>query len=561
MSVGSGTAVPGSRTAARPKATAVRRRSPGDPSAVRKPARVESPAPTVDSGTSGGPPAHHDAVGEHEQGAVRAEADQDGPGARRDDLAGGVDDVADGRQLAPDELGELLVVGLDEREPALPDGAGRAAPRRCRGRTARRTGQPDRRPARRTSPARRAAGCPRTTSAAGRVASCVSTRGEQRVDLVRREPRARRVDLGGRAVPLDERDVGAGVRRRAGPPGSARRSRRAARPGARRRHRRSAGPRGSGRRGGPGRGTTLMPLPPASTRCPPWARLTSPHPSTSTSSVRSRLGFGVSVMIMRSPPAGRRPRSPSTSSGSTPLSVMIVSTSDSGTTWANSSRPNLSGRPARRCAGALATSARLTAASARSGVVSPCSTLSPLVPRKATSAWMSAQLALRPRPDGGERPAADRAADEVQRDVRPLASTIATGSACVTTVSSRSDGSSSASRTVVVPASRMIAPPSGSSSSAALAIRSFSPAKRALAVGDAGLEAEPLDRDGAAVHPAHEPVPLQHREVAADGLRGDVEVLGQPVARRPGRRRAPWRGSAGAARVRTHRLRRPARRP
>ena len=49
-----------------------------------------------------------------------------------------------------------------------------------------------------------------------------------------------------------------------------------------------------------------------------------------------------------------------------------------------------------------------------------------------------------------------------------------------------------------------------------------------LALADAGLdEVQCPHRDGAAVHPAHQPGAVQDGEVAADRLGGDVVGLGQ----------------------------------
>ena len=96
---------------------------------------------------------------------------------------------------------------------------------------------------------------------------------------------------------------------------------------------------------------------------------------------------------------------------------------------------------------------------------------------------------------------------------------MATGSACVTTVSSRSVGSSSASRTVVVPGVEDDRAAVGELVERRLRDPLLLARELALAVGDAGLEAEPLDRDRPAVHPAEQAVPLEDREVPADGLR------------------------------------------
>ena len=109
------------------------------------------------------------------------------------------------------------------------------------------------------------------------------------------------------------------------------------------------------------------------------------------------------------------------------------------------------------------------------------------------------------------------------------ASMPAIGRACVTTVKLRSVGRISANRTVVVPASMMIEPPSGSWSSAALAIRSFCAALMPKRWSTASSMLEPLDRDGAAVHPAQHAAALEAGQVPADGLRGDVEDVGQRV--------------------------------
>ncbi len=106
-------------------------------------------------------------------------------------------------------------------------------------------------------------------------------------------------------------------------------------------------------------------------------------------------------------------------------------------------------------------------------------------------------------------------------------SDIAIGSAFVSTTSSRSVGSWSASRAVVVPASSRIVPSSGSSASASRAIRSFSAVRTPIAGRERGLEAQPLDRDRAAVHAPQERVALEGRQVAADRLGRDRELLGQ----------------------------------
>ena len=80
-------------------------------------------------------------VGGDEEGAVTTEAHRDDLDAVGDEVAGGGVDVAQRGQGVPDELGELLVVGLDE-VGAGGDGAaiGRPRSRRRRGRRARAPG-------------------------------------------------------------------------------------------------------------------------------------------------------------------------------------------------------------------------------------------------------------------------------------------------------------------------------------------------------------------------------------------------------------------------------------
>ena len=86
----------------------------------------------------------------------------------------------------------------------------------------------------------------------------------------------------------------------------------------------------------------------------------------------------------------------------------------------------------------------------------------------------------------------------------------------------------SARRKVVEPASRAIAPSCGSRNSrAAWAIRTFSTVCSDSRTESAGLEAEGVGDDGPAMHPAQQPGPLQDGEVAAHGLRGDLEAGGE----------------------------------
>ena len=127
-----------------------------------------------------------------------------------------------------------------------------------------------------------------------------------------------------------------------------------------------------------------------------------------------------------------------------PSSVTSTSTSlERRRTGAASRRRSWWSRRARPPWRALATMARLVAASSRSGVVRPCSTLMPLVPRKATSARRSASGRDGVGADGRLRGRAHPAGQQVQSSIcgRP-ASRAATGTAWVTTVSRWSRGSS-----------------------------------------------------------------------------------------------------------------------
>ena len=97
----------------------------------------------------------------------------------------------------------------------------------------------------------------------------------------------------------------------------------------------------------------------------------------------------------------------------------------------------------------------------------------------------------------------------------------------VSTVRSRSGGSSWTTAWVVEPESRstraaggqLVEDPGGD---AALDV-----GEAAGAGGERGLELEPLDGDGAAVHPAQRAAALEGGEVAADGLGGDPEGVGE----------------------------------
>ena len=83
----------------------------------------------------------------------------------------------------------------------------------------------------------------------------------------------------------------------------------------------------------------------------------------------------------------------------------------------------------------------------------------------------------------------------------------------------------------------MMLPPAGSSSRTRAAMRRLTSACRVDAGREGRLELEALDGDGAPVHPADGPALLEGGEVAADGLGGDAEGVGEAVtSTRPARR-------------------------
>ena len=202
-------AVPGGGRRRRPRRRPVAGRPGPAPPAARKPARVESPAPTVLRTVIGRGPGVVLAGPVDQQGAAGAQADQDRADAAGTQLAGGHQHVAEGAQRAPDELGQLLVVGLDQVGT-------RPRPRRAAARpqvsTAIRRPAPPRpadqlgvevvaHPGRQRPAADQPATRRRRASRPGAISDSTSAGGQHRAALV---------DLGGGAVRLDQGDVGAG---------------------------------------------------------------------------------------------------------------------------------------------------------------------------------------------------------------------------------------------------------------------------------------------------------------------------------------------------------------
>ena len=168
----------------------------------------------------------------------------------------------------------------------------------------------------------------------------------------------------------------------------------------------------------------FTPLPPA------WevtdsARSTAPRTSSPVSdTVRSMLGLGVRVTIMRPPPRRRDARSAARSASLMPASVTTTSMSASWAKRTMCSWPILEESTRTTTWWAAPTIARLAAASAGSGVLRPWSADSPLVPTKATSALQQAERRHRVLADGGVGGRADPAGQQVQVDAggaRPAA--------------------------------------------------------------------------------------------------------------------------------------------
>ena len=190
--LGAGTRLPGRVTAAAPQVTAAARASAAGESARQA---VEQAGEHAVAGAHGGQGVGDRGrgvdllVGGDEEGAVAAEAHGDDLDAVGDEVEGGGADVAEGRQVVADELGELLVVGLDQ----VRAGRRRRAPsarRRSRRRRGRRVHGPRRRGGRRGRRVRRAGGCrtrrpTRRRRPRGRVAV------EERLHLVGRRARGR----------------------------------------------------------------------------------------------------------------------------------------------------------------------------------------------------------------------------------------------------------------------------------------------------------------------------------------------------------------------------------
>lgn len=105
--------------------------------------------------------------------------------------------------------------------------------------------------------------------------------------------------------------------------------------------------------------------------------------------------------------------------------------------------------------------------------------------------------------------------------------TVAAARLFVRTVRSRSGGSISATARVVDPPSRMMLPPLGSLVEGAGRDAALDVGEAAGAGGERRLDLEALDRDGASVDPAQGATALEGGEVAAHGLGGDTEGVGE----------------------------------
>ena len=97
----------------------------------------------------------------------------------------------------------------------------------------------------------------------------------------------------------------------------------------------------------------------------------------------------------------------------------------------------------------------------------------------------------------------------------------------MSTVRSRSGGSSCTTAWVVEPGVEQHGAAGGQLVEHAGGDAALDVGEAAGAGGEAGLELEPLDGDGAAVHPAQRAAALEGGEVAADGLGGDPEGVGE----------------------------------
>ena len=325
-----------------------------------------------------------DAVAVDQHGAVGAEAGQHRAGAPGPQLGRRPRRRRPMRvQRRADDLGQLVPVGLDQRR-ARPSAAARSAGPLVSTATATPAATSRSHSCANASTGSPGGRLPQATTQSAPPAAASTAVGE-RVELGRRQRRPGLVDLRDRAVGLGEGDVGPGA------PGDRHRD-------AGRRPRPAAGgpagcppspPHGSTARDGTPLASsardTLTPLPPGSSRAG-VARMTSPRASPSTSMVRSRLGLRVTVTIMRAPPA--RPAA----SMSVDELVVEPGVGDEQVDVGRASRTgpgsrcrSWCGRRAAPRAGRRAIIARLTAASAGSGVVSPRSTEQPLVPMNATS--------------------------------------------------------------------------------------------------------------------------------------------------------------------------------
>src|SRR4051812_22920173 len=177
-----------------------------------------------------------------------------------------------------------------------------------------------------------------------------------------------------------------------------------------------------------------------------------------------------------------------------PLSVTTTSTSPISANRTVCSCPILEESISTTTRCPLATIARFAAASAWSGVVSPCPRERPLAPTKATSTRRRANDSTVSSPTAACVVRRTRLGSRCRSTLADPASRAAIGTALVTTVRLLSRGNSMARRAVVVPASSTTLPPvGGSSATAARAMRSFSSAwarSRSPTFGSSAVRAE-----------------------------------------------------------------------
>ena len=235
-------------------------------------------------------------------GPVGAQRDQHDVVAVRQDVARGVQRVRHGGDLPLDELGELLVVGLDHGEPAGADRVGQCVARGVHREGRAVAGGCRAAGARAKPPGTPSGRLPATISAVASSSSSCSTAATIASSSAVGEHRAGRVDLRGHAARVRQRHVAPGRSRDrdrvgghvvGGEPG----------------HQHLAVRAAHGEDGDGGQAVLVQaprdvdPLPPAS-RCAPTARFTPPRTRSTVSRVRSRLGLRVTVITPASSQSG-----------------------------------------------------------------------------------------------------------------------------------------------------------------------------------------------------------------------------------------------------------------